>query len=411
MMTIRSRSRHCKLWATFVLPAVLSGCGTATKTTSADASPAPYVAVVKVTRRNLSNTLNIASEFLPYQEVSVYAKVSGYIQKLNVDWGTHVRQGQVLAVLEIPELEQQLQLDEAAVRRSEENMARAREELSGAQSAYTVAHLTYTRLANVQKTRPELVAQQEVDVAQGKDMEASDNVSAAKDSLAASQQGLVAAKAALDRDKAVYSYSRITAPFDGIVTEIDAYQGALLPAGTSSNKGAQALCHLAQDRLLRLVIPVPESAVPDIRPGNPVLVRVPVLGRTIQGTVARFADQVDLSTRTMHTEIDVPNPTLQIVPGMYAEASIVLNETRDALALPVQALDREANHVMVYLVDKNNKIQQRQVQLGVETPNLVQVVSGVVENDLIVVGDRSQLRNGTIVQPKLVASTAPTGGI
>ena len=102
----------------------------------------------------------------------MYAKVSGYIQKLYVDWGTHVKQGQLLAVLEIPELQQQLQQDEATVHRSEQDLARAREELNRAQSAYNVAHLTYTRLADVQKSRPELVAQQEIDVAQGKDLEA-----------------------------------------------------------------------------------------------------------------------------------------------------------------------------------------------------------------------------------------------
>ena len=328
-----------------------------------------------------------------------------------MDWGTHVKQGQLLAALEIPELEQQLQLDEAAVRRSEQDVARAQEELSGAQSAYTVAHLTYTRLVNVQKTRPELVAQQEVDIAQGKDMEASANASAAKDSLAASEQALVAAKAALEKDKDMYSYSRITAPFAGIVTEIDAYQGALLPAGTSSNKGDQPLCHLADDSLLRLVIPVPESAVPDIRPGSPVQVRVPVLGKTIQGTVARVSDQVDLSTRTMHTEIDVPNPTLKIVPGMYAEASLVLAEKQNALSLPVQALDRQAGHVTVLLVGGNNKLQERQVQLGIETPDQVEVVSGLAENDLVVVGDRSQLREGMAIQPKLISNAMTDGGM
>lgn len=390
---------------------LLAGCGSTGRVAANDSVNAPYVAVAKVTRRDLSSTLNIASEFLPYQEVNVYAKVSGYIQQLNVDWGTHVRQGQLLAVLEIPELQQQLQLDEAAVRRSEHDVARAHEEVSRAESAYTVAHLTYTRLANVQKTRPELVAQQEVDVAQGKDMEASANVSAAKDSLAASEQALVAAKAALEKDKAMYSYSRITAPFDGIVTEIDAYKGALLPAGTSSNKGDQPLCHIAGNNLLRLVIPVPESAVPDIRPGSPVEVRVPVLRKTFQGTVARVADQVDLSTRTMHTEIDVRNPTLEIIPGMYAEASLVLKQEHDALAVPVQALNQQQGRATVLRVDKNHQIQEQQIQVGIETPDQVEVLSGLDENDLVVIGNRSQLRAGATIRPKLIASGSSSGGM
>src|SRR6202044_3344151 len=136
-----------------ILSAFAGGCGDARK---ADASDVPRAAVVKVQRKDLSSTLEIASEFLPFQEIDVYAKVSGYIQKLYVDWGTHVKQGQLLAVLEIPELEQQLTQDEAALRRSQQDQERAREELGRAQSAYDVAHVTYKRLADVQKTRPEL---------------------------------------------------------------------------------------------------------------------------------------------------------------------------------------------------------------------------------------------------------------
>src|SRR5580700_3363360 len=143
-----------------ILSAFAGGCGDARK---ADASDVPRAAVVKVQRKDLSSTLEIASEFLPYQEIDVYAKVSGYIQKLYVDWGTHVKQGQLLAVLEIPELEQQLVQDEAAYQRSHQDTERAREELGRAQSAYDVAHVTYKRLADVQKTRPELVAQQDID--------------------------------------------------------------------------------------------------------------------------------------------------------------------------------------------------------------------------------------------------------
>src|ERR1700747_1766186 len=128
--------------------ALLTGCGSTGKT-KADEAGAPNVAVVKVTRQNLSNDLEIASEFLPFQEIDVYAKVSGYIQKLYVDWGTHVKQGQLLAVLEIPELQQQLAQDEAALRRSQQDQERAREELGRSQSAYDVAHITFKRLGDV----------------------------------------------------------------------------------------------------------------------------------------------------------------------------------------------------------------------------------------------------------------------
>ena len=245
-----SRSLISSAFLALLVVALLAGCGSSDKTATDNKGDAPSVAVVKVARRDLSNNLEIASEFLPFQEIDVYAKVSGYIQKLYVDWGTHVKQGQLLAVLEIPELQQQLAQDEAAVRRSEQDLERAREELERAQSAYNVAHVTYTRLADVQKSRPELVAQQEIDVAQGKDLEAGAGVSAAKDALACAEQASIVAKAALDKDKAMFDYARMTAPFDGVVTQIYAYTGALLPAGTSSNKGDSALCRLSQNNLL-----------------------------------------------------------------------------------------------------------------------------------------------------------------
>jgi len=165
------------LISTGFLAGIPAGCGNARKAEAEDAAHAPTAPVVKVARRSLSNTLEIASEFEPLQEIEVYAKVSGYIKTLYVDWGTHVKKGQILAELEIPELQQQLQQDEAGARRSDQDLSRAREELNRAQSAYTVAHLTYTRLAEVQKSRPELMAQEEVDTAQGKDLEASAGVS------------------------------------------------------------------------------------------------------------------------------------------------------------------------------------------------------------------------------------------
>jgi RND family efflux transporter MFP subunit len=363
-----------------------------------------HVAVVKVTKQNISTTLDIASEFQPYQDVNVYAKVSGYVQKLNVDWGTHVKEGQLLAVLEVPELQQQLAVDEASVRRSEQDVARAHEELNGAQSAFDVAHLTYTRLANVQKTQPNLVAQEEVDQAEGKNAQADAGVSAAKDSLAGSEQALAAAKASLEKDKALYGYSQIIAPFDGVVTEIDAYKGALLPAGTSSNKGDQPLCHLADDSILRLVIPVPESAVPSIKIGSSVNVSVPVLNKTYQGKVAHIADEVVLSTRTMHTEIDISNPKLEIVPGMYAEASLVLKSADAVLTVPIQAINRSddnADSTTVYVAGSDGSVQERKVQIGIESPDRAEVVSGLNDNDLVIVGDRSQLRPGMKIQPKL----------
>jgi RND family efflux transporter MFP subunit len=389
------------LWAAIFLAASISGCGSSNKAN--DPGNTPRASVVKVARRNLANKLEIAGEFQPYQEINVYAKISGYIQTLYVNWGTHVNQGQLLAVLEIPELQQQLQLDDAAVHRSEQDVARYKEELSRAESAYKVAHLTYARLADVQKTRPELMAQQDVDVAQGKDLEASAGVSGARDGVAASEQALIESKAALEKDKALFAYARITAPFTGVITEIDAYTGALLPAGTSSNKGDQALCRLSQNDLLRLVIPVPERAVADVQVGETVSVRVSTTHQTFDGKIVRFSDQIDTETRTMHTEIDVPNPTYALVPGMYATVQIPLHTVQNVLTLPVQAVRASGeNRGEVLVVNGENKIEKRDVTLGLQTATDAEIVAGLKEGDLVVYGEQSEFTAGELVVPTIV---------
>lgn len=388
----------------FILAGLLTGCS-GSHNASADNPGAPRAAVVKAERRNLANTLEIASEFLPYQEVDVYAKVSGYIQKLYVDWGTHVKQGQLLAVLEIPELQQQLQQDEAAVRRSEQDVARAHEEQSRAESAYNVAHITYTRLADVQKSRPELVAQQEIDVAQGKDLEASAGVSSAKDALAAAEQALLSSKASLAKDQAMFSYARMTAPFDAVVTQIYAYTGALLPAGTSSNKGDSALCHLSQNNLLRLVIPVPERAVPDIHDGQALEVDVSALKKTFTGKIIRYSDQIDPATRTMHTEVNVPNANYELVPGMYASVRIPLQSASNALTIPVQAVSLTGpGQGTALVVNSTNHLERRELSLGLQSATDVEVLSGIKENELVVFGEQNQFKEGELVSPKVVAA-------
>jgi RND family efflux transporter MFP subunit len=388
------------------LAGIPAGCGNARKAEAEDAAHAPTAPVVKVARRSLSNTLEIASEFEPLQEIEVYAKVSGYIKTLYVDWGTHVKKGQILAELEIPELQQQLQQDEAGARRSDQDLSRAREELNRAQSAYTVAHLTYTRLAEVQKSRPELMAQEEVDTAQGKDLEASAGVSSARDAVAASEQGLLAAKAALGKDQAMFAYARITAPFDGVVTKIYAYTGALLPAGTSSNKGDLALCQLSQNDILRLVIPLPERAVADVHVGDTVDIEVSQAKNSFTGKVVRFSDQIDTQTRTMHTEVQVPNTNYLLVPGMYASVKIPLRSALNVLSIPVQAVESTGSSSgAVLLVNASNRVERRDVKLGIQTATEAEVLSGLNENDTVIFGEQNQFKVGELVSPQIV--TAP----
>jgi RND family efflux transporter MFP subunit len=386
-----------------------SGATTAPKDAPDVATPA---GVVPVVRKNLTNYFEIASEFIPYQQIDVHAKVSGYVQKLLINWGTHVRKGQLMAVLEVPELQATVLRDQAAIERDQERLSRARQELDRAVSAYTVAHLTYQRLYGVQKTNPQLVAQEEVDIDQGKDLEAGSNVVGARDALAAAQQQLSVDKSILGRDKYLFAYSLMTAPFDGVVTQLDAYTGSLLPAGTSASITGLPLCRLSQTDLLRLVIPVPEAIVPEVRVGESVNVRVVPLDRTFSGKVSLVSGEINLATRTMHTEVEVPNPKYIIVPGMYAYVELPIKSAKSALSLPIQAVENaQPEQGVVLTVNPDNRVEQRTVKLGVETATDVQIVSGLQEGDRVIFGDLTRYHPGELVKPTSVDLSALTADV
>jgi RND family efflux transporter MFP subunit len=359
------------------------------------------VAVVKAAKSPLQRQLTLSSELVPFQEIEVYAKEAGYVKQLLVDYGSHVKAGQLMAVLEIPELQATVHQDEAAVKSMADQVTHAQNQLSRIQAQHKVLHLQFQRIEGVAKSKPGLVAQQEVDDVEGRDLASAAQVEAAKASLSSAQSNLSVAQAKLEHDQAIYAYSRITAPFTGVVTQRYANQGTLMQAGTSSSTQAMPLVKLSEEDLFRLVIPVPESYVGAIKVGDPVQVRVPALHQSVVGKVARFSYEVRDQTRTMHTEVDVPNPKGLLYPGVYAEASLTLNRTGDALSVPIGAVDQGSRQASVLVVNPSNKIELHHVSLGVETANSVEIESGLEEGDQVVVSDRSGLRPGEQVHPQL----------
>jgi RND family efflux transporter MFP subunit len=206
----------------------------------------------------------------------------------------------------------------------------------------------------------------------------------------------------------MFAYSRITAPFDGVVTQIYAYTGALLPAGTSSNKGDLALCQLSQNNILRLVIPLPERAVPDVHVGDTVDINVSGAKDTFTGKIARLSGQIETQTRTMHTEVQVPNSDYRLVPGMYASVKIPLRSASQALSVPVQAVQSSGNgQGTVLIVNSSNRVEKREVKLGIETATQAEVLSGLNENEMVIFGEQSQYKVSQLVTPQIV--TAPAG--
>src|SRR5689334_11006666 len=378
----------------------------------AAASGDPPAAVARVERRTISNTLRLSGEFKPFQDVDVHAKVAGYIKSIYVDVGTHVKQGQTLAVLEVPELAAQLAGADAGARRANEEIGRAQGDLERAKSSHAATHSAFKRLSDAAKTREGLVAQQELDDAQAKDLEAEAQVSSAKSALSAAQQELEVAQANQKQVAALSGYTQITAPFAGVVTNRYADTGALVAAGTSSSTQAMPVVRLAQISTLRLVLPVPESVAAQIHLKDPVKVHVQALNQDIQGRVSRFADSLDQQTRTMETEIDCENRDGRLMPGMYTESELSLRQKPNALTLPLEAVVRNGDDAAVLAVDSQNVLEERHVKLGLEDNARVEVLSGLAESDRVVIGNRSQFHSGQKVQPKIVSAQEmnPAGG-
>lgn len=377
------------------------GCGDSRGSAPpASADVAPHAAVVQVRRAPLSNTLSIAGEFLPYQEVELHAKVSGYIRNINVDIGDRVRKGQVLAILEIPELVAQLQAAGAGVRHSQEEITRAQNDVSRAEADHAALHAGAARLRQASEARPGLIAEQELDDATAKDRSAEAQVEAAKSALSASRQQLEVSQADERHYAALSEYSRITAPFDGVVTWRYADTGSLIQAGTS-NVSSMPVVKLSQANVLRLRIPVPESLAASVRDGEPADIRVKATDEHFSGKIIRSTDSLDRSTRTMQVEVDVPNQDYKLTPGMYADVSLRIQNDAAALTLPLQAINRGANKTTVLLVNSQDHVEEREIHTGIEGSDRIQILSGLNEGDRVIVGNLGEYRPGQHVEPKV----------
>jgi RND family efflux transporter MFP subunit len=342
------------------------------------AAPAlPTVAVAKVDREDLYRKVTIPAEFRPYEEVELHAKVSGYVSEMKVDFGDRVKAGQLMATLEVPELHDELHNAMAAVQKAEAD--------------HTDADLIYTRLVAVNQQQPNLVAQQDLDTAQAKD--------------GATAAAIVAAKAEVEKYQTLVSYTQITAPFDGVVTWRYADPGTLIQAGTASDT-ALPLVRVSDNYRLRLDFPVSVEYVKDIHVGDSVDVRVESLGgKSFTGAVSRFTQKVADNTRTMITEIEVPNPHLEIIPGMYATVVLKVEKRAQSLSIPIQA-SASGGTTKVLIVNTSQEIEERPVTLGLETPSRYEVVSGLQEGDLVMTGNPAQLKPGQKVETKVIKPEA-----
>ncbi len=381
----------------------MSACHLPSDNAAASTLPSARVAVAQ--RGDISHVLTLAGQFQPYQVVDVHPKVSGYMRRINVDIGDIVHQGDTLAVLEVPELKAQLEQTTFELKQSQEEINRAQHEINGAEAMHAALHAQSERLRQAAATRPGLIAQQELDDAQSKDLSSRAQVDSAKASMAAAQQHAEAARADNERVQALENYTNVVAPISGVVIWRYADTGALIQGGTNSNSQDLPIVRLSQSDLLRLRVPVPEDDVRYVHEGGVLDVRVDAIGKSFTGKIVRFTRSVNFETRTMETEVDVENKDLAIAPGMYANTMLQLGTVKNVVTVPVEALVLNAQRQRsVYVLDSTNRVHIRNVTVGTQGSKLAEITSGLNPGERVILGGQDKYAEDETVSP-LVTST------
>jgi RND family efflux transporter MFP subunit len=400
----------------FPVMASIVACHSADSKSDARAAAVPSAKVAAAQQGDISHVLTLAGQFQPYQVVDVHPKVSGYMSRINVDIGDIVHQGQTLAVLEVPELKAELEQTVFQLQQTKEEITRAQHDINRAEAEHAALHAASERLKQAAAGRPGLIAQQELDDAEAKDLASEAQVDAAKSAMAAAQEHTGAARSDNQRVEALHNYTNVTAPLDGVVIWRYADTGALIQGGTNSNDQTLPIVRLSQSSLLRLRIPVPEDDVKYVHLGDQLQVRVDAIGRSFTGKIVRFTREVNFETRTMETEVDVENKDLSIAPGMYANTLLQLAHDTNVVTIPVEALVLNGQQETVYVLDDSSRIHIRNVAVGLEGSRLAEITNGLNPGDRVVIGGQDKYQEKEEVNPLLTTESASetvqeTGGM
>lgn len=341
--------------------------------------PSIRVTVVAPTRAVVSRDLSLTATVEAYEQVPLYAKVSGYVRSLPVDIGDHVAKGQMLATLELPEIQQQYV-------QADGTLAESRAQLRKAEAEAGLAQTIFVRSKGLRAK--DAITQQEMD-------EASAQYETAKAGVEVARSQKRSAEARLAELKTLLAYAQIIAPFDGIVTRRFVDPGALMQAATSNNNITPVVT-VARIDLVRVFIDVPEPSAPYLHRGEPAMLEVGAIpGRKFDSRITRYADALDPATRTMRTEVDLPNADGSLRPGMYGNLTVTLENRADALSLPSSAVHQDDRGTFVYVL-RDGKAVERRVHLGLESDQRVEIMDGLSDGVHVITATPG-LKDGTPV--------------
>lgn len=389
-----------KIWIAPALAGMLAaqGCssvtGRAPEKGKGQDPPPVLVETIRPERGEVVRRIDVVATLDPWEEAVLYARTSGYLRSIRVDRGDRVKKGDVLAVLDIPEMADELRQIEA-----QEGQAAA--EVEKARAEVRLQELMQARLEAIRAEEPMATTAQEVDLATGK-------LEAARGTLSAAESRLGVIRADLARLKTMLEYSRIAAPFGGIIIERYVDPGELVTAGTQSKP--TPIAKIANSSRLRAMVDVPETEVAHLAVGRPARLRVDAHpDRIFEGAISRFSGALDLKSRTMRTEILLANKDGTLAAGMFGRISLDLERREQVVTLPAGALRHEKQKTYVFLVD-GGRARRVEVVCGADDGNLIEIVSGLSGTESVILKASGSLVDGVPVAPARTPGAADAGG-
>ena len=367
--------------------------------TQASSESLPVVTVVKVERSAAKSELVLPGNIQAVTEAPVLARASGYLKQRYVDIGDRVTEGQPLAEIEAPELDQQIRQARAALDQANSAAQQTEAALKQGQTNETLARVTAERWQNL--SGKGVVSRQENDTYQAQWAAQQANVEALGKAIAAARSNAGAAQANLDRLTDLKGYQTVRAPFAGVITLRNVDTGALI------NEGSTLLFRVAQAGRLRTYVNVPQSETASVRLGQQATLTVADLpGLKFPGTVTRTSNALDPATRTLLIEIQLVNPDSRLLPGMYAQVDLSVERSQPSLTVKGDTLVVRADGPQVAVVDAGGKVHYARIQLGRDYGDHLEVLSGLEEGQQVVVNPSDAVREGAKVKPVAIESPA-----
>ena len=374
---------------------VVSQANVAEPKEAAGPSDAVLVSLAKPELRDIADKITLAGTVTPYEQVTLYARVNGYLKSIRVDIGDRVQKGRLLAEIDLPEMQASLQEKGAVVMRAEAALGQSHAAVGQYEAEATFQQLNHERLRSIRQRAPDVLPQHEVDRALAGLEVARSKLEKAKADVSVAEAALEATKAGLGVLERMAEYAKITAPISGVVTERFVDPGDLVQAATSSRTQAAPIVSVARLDRVRIVVDIPEPQAPYVHQGTGATVRVAGV-EPITTQIAGTSSILSAATRTMRAEIHLANGKQLLRPGMTAAVTLDLRAIEGALTVPVSAVSVQGDNYGVFVVE-GDTATQRVVKTGLESSEWIQIVEGLSPEDEVVVAAANPLTDGMSV--------------